>query len=66
VVLVGWKLPPIWWVKLNTDGARKMGEIGGCGGVIRGRDGERIDSFAKGVGSYSVYIWKSCRGFYEG
>jgi len=40
VILVWWKPPPIGWVKLNTDGACKMGEIGGCGGVIRGNDRE--------------------------
>jgi len=42
VILVGWKLPPKGWVKLDTDGVCKEGEIAGCGWVIRGSDGSGL------------------------
>ncbi|MCI21554.1 putative ribonuclease H protein, partial [Trifolium medium] len=47
---ISWEAPPEGWIRLNTDGScREDGHIG-CGGIIRGRDGEWIGGFAKFVG----------------
>ncbi|PNX89176.1 hypothetical protein L195_g045293, partial [Trifolium pratense] len=37
--LICWKPPIDGRVKLNTDGARKVGGCAGCCGLIRGSDG---------------------------
>jgi hypothetical protein len=39
-ILVGWKHPRVNWIKLNTDGSCRYDGIIGCGGVIRGSEGE--------------------------
>ncbi|PNX58030.1 ribonuclease H [Trifolium pratense] len=44
------------YVKLNTDGAYKDKQVAGCGGVIRGSQGEWIGGFAKNVGLCSAFI----------
>ncbi|MCI24501.1 ribonuclease H protein, partial [Trifolium medium] len=56
VRLVSWKPPPDGWVKVNTDGACKEGRIAGCGGLIRGSDGEWLGGFAKFLGACSAYV----------
>lgn len=35
-MMVGWKCPPMGWVKVGTDGARKEDGRAGCGGIIGG------------------------------
>jgi len=65
MVFVGWKPPPNGWVKLNFDGSCKDNGIAGCGGIIRGSDGEWLGGFAKRIGKCSAYmaeLW----GVYEG
>jgi ribonuclease HI len=65
MVFVGWKPPPNGWVKLNSDGSCKDNGIAGCGGIIRGSDGEWLGGFAKRIGKCSAYmaeLW----GVYEG
>jgi len=53
---VGWKEPPIGWVKINTDGACKDGSIAGCGGLIRGSEGEWLAGFSKFLGKCNAFI----------
>jgi hypothetical protein len=40
VVLLWWSPPPVGWVRLNTDGYCRDGGHIGCGGIIRGSNGE--------------------------
>ncbi|GAU22007.1 hypothetical protein TSUD_111460 [Trifolium subterraneum] len=47
--LICWKPPIVGRVKLKTDGARKVGGCAGCGGLIRGSDGQWLGGFAKHV-----------------
>ncbi|MCI29347.1 hypothetical protein A2U01_0050556 [Trifolium medium] len=35
-----WKPPPEGWVRLNMDGSCKEGNRAGCGGLVRGSEGE--------------------------
>jgi hypothetical protein len=35
------------WVRLNTDGSSKDNAKAGCGGLIRGSDGEWLGGFSK-------------------
>jgi ribonuclease HI len=65
VALVGWKCPQVGWVKLNSDGACRKDGRSGCGGVIRGSDGEWLGGFAKYVGRCSVFV-AELWGVYEG
>ncbi|GAU43243.1 hypothetical protein TSUD_241340 [Trifolium subterraneum] len=65
VVMVGWKYPPSGWVKLNTDGSCRKDGRSGCGGVIRGSEGEWIGGFAKFVGRSNVYV-AELWGVFEG
>jgi hypothetical protein len=65
LVEVGWKPPVGSFVRLNTDEARKNDSRTGCGGVIRGNQGEWLGGFAKGVGNCSAFmaeLW----GVFEG
>jgi ribonuclease HI len=52
-------------VRLNTDGACKENNIAGCGGIIRGNQGEWIGGFAKGIGDCSPFI-AELWGVFEG
>jgi ribonuclease HI len=65
IVLIGWKPPPVGWVKLNSDGACKHDGSAGCGGIIRGSDGEWLGGFAKKLGICSAYV-AELWGVYEG
>ncbi|CAJ2675557.1 unnamed protein product [Trifolium pratense] len=65
LVQIGWQPPNGSFVKLNTDGARKNNGRAGCGGVIRGSQGEWLGGFAKGVGSCSAFV-AELLGVYEG
>ncbi|KAK2399946.1 Polynucleotidyl transferase, ribonuclease H superfamily protein [Trifolium repens] len=61
----GWAVPVSNFVKLNTDGASKEGKIAGCGGVIRGSQGEWLGGFAKHIGSCSDFtaeLWGVVEG----
>jgi ribonuclease HI len=60
---IGWKPPIGNFVKLNTDGARKQNNKAGCGGVIRGSQGEWFGGFAKGVGDCSAFVAELWRVF---
>jgi ribonuclease HI len=55
IIQIGWSPPTLGWVCLNIDGACRDGVIG-CGGVIRGSDGEWINGFSKLIGRGDVYI----------
>ncbi|KAK2417023.1 heat shock 70 kDa protein [Trifolium repens] len=55
---INWKPPRENFVKLNTDGACKERKRVGCGGVIRGNQGEWLRGFAKNVGNCSAFIAK--------
>jgi ribonuclease HI len=55
-VLISWKPPPVGWVRLNTDGSCKEGNRAGCGGLVRGSEGEWLGGFPKFVGSCSACI----------
>jgi hypothetical protein len=54
--LIRWKPPKPLFVLLNTDGAVKENRIAGCGGVIRGDQGEWLGGFAKCVGLCSAFV----------
>jgi ribonuclease HI len=61
---IGWFPPSFGWVCLNIDGACRDGVIG-CGGVIRGSDGEWIHGFSKLIGRGDAYIaelWGALEG----
>jgi hypothetical protein len=47
---VGWENPTEYWIVVNTDGARKLNNTSGCGGVMRGRTREWCGGFARGLG----------------
>ncbi|MCH79931.1 ribonuclease H protein, partial [Trifolium medium] len=53
---IHWKPPRENFAKINTDGACKGRERAGCGGVIRGNQGEWLGGFVKGVGSCSAFV----------
>jgi ribonuclease HI len=53
---IKWKPPKENYVKLNTDGACKEGRTAGCGGVIRGNQGEWLGGFAKGVEYCNAFV----------
>ncbi|WCJ37652.1 Polynucleotidyl transferase ribonuclease H-like superfamily protein [Euphorbia peplus] len=64
--LIGWSVPFIHWVKLNTDGAVKGGQFrASVGGLIRDSQGTWIQGFARNIGICSVLraeLW----GIYDG
>jgi hypothetical protein len=49
IVMIGWKPLETTFVRLNTYGAYKQNQSAGCGGVIRGCEGEWLGGFAKGI-----------------
>jgi len=55
----------VGWVKINTDGARKEDGRAGCGGILRGSEGEWHGGFSKYVRMCSAYVAELC-GVYEG
>jgi L1 cell adhesion molecule like protein len=54
--MIKWCPPKPLYVKLNTDGAFKDKKIAGCGGVIRGNEGEWLGGFAKCVGLCCAFV----------
>ena len=63
---IRWERPVQGWKKLNTDGAcSDLHSLAGCGGVVRGEDGQWIVGFSKRIGvtnSFAAELW----GLYEG
>ncbi|GAU22839.1 hypothetical protein TSUD_282060 [Trifolium subterraneum] len=60
-----WKPPKLNFVKLNTDGACIDRKIAGCGGVIRGNQGEWLGGFAKKIGdcdAFTAELWGVLEG----
>ncbi|GAU34270.1 hypothetical protein TSUD_321160 [Trifolium subterraneum] len=53
---IGWIPPRDLFVRLNTDGAYKEHVVAGCGGLIRGSQGEWLGGFAKCVGLCSAFV----------
>jgi ribonuclease HI len=65
-VCIGWRYPPIDWVKINVDGCSK-GNPGlvGAGGVIRDAMGRWIVGFALNIGictSVGAELWAITNG----
>ncbi|PNX63747.1 ribonuclease H, partial [Trifolium pratense] len=58
MALIGWSPPQTNYIKLNTYGAFKDQHTAGCGGVIRGCDGEWLGGYAKGLGLCSAFVAK--------
>jgi ribonuclease HI len=56
ITMIGWKPPKPSFVSLHTDGASKEQHLSGCGGIVRGSQGEWIGGFAKNVGSCCSFI----------
>lgn len=54
---VKWIRPAPGWVKLNTDGSFTASNgLAGCGGLIRGSDGQWITGFAKSINVSSSIV----------
>ncbi|KAK4273561.1 hypothetical protein QN277_021939 [Acacia crassicarpa] len=65
-VQIRWVAPPDGWVKVNIDGVSK-GErrLAGCGGLIRGSQGEWLCGFTRKLGSCSAIkaeVWAVLSG----
>jgi ribonuclease HI len=64
--MIGWRPPKELFVRLNNDGAYKEHVVaGGCGGLLRGSQGEWLRGFAKCVGLCSAFL-AELWGVYEG
>jgi hypothetical protein len=64
--MINWKPPSQGWVKLNTNGAYKEGNVARCGGVICCSNGVWRGGFAKNLGVCSAYVaklWGVLEGF---
>lgn len=65
-IFVRWIPPLVGWVRLNTSVASKRNPgRAGCGGVIRGHEGEIFDMFASNCGTCSstrAELWGVLRG----
>jgi hypothetical protein len=56
LALIKWHAPKEGFIKINTDGACRSDQLAGCGGVIRGSQGEWIRGFAKNVGRCNAFM----------
>nr|POE96236.1 putative ribonuclease h protein [Quercus suber] len=58
---VKWVRPALGWAKLNTDGSFSAGNgPAGCGGIIRGSDGQWVTGFAMSINvssSIAAELW---------
>jgi len=65
-VFIGWRYPPIDWVKVNVDGCSKGNPgVAGAGGVIRDAMGKWIVGFAINIGictSVGAELWAIANG----
>lgn len=62
---VSWKAPSDGWIKLNTDGALNAVGAGGCGGVVRGAEGQWLCGFTSRIDasdSFCAEAWGLLRG----
>jgi ribonuclease HI len=55
-VMISWKAPPMEWVRLNRDGSCGYNDVLGCGGVLRGSDGEWLGGFSKFIGQGKLFV----------
>jgi ribonuclease HI len=55
-IMIKWCPPKPLYVKLNANGVFKDKKVVGCGGVIRGTEGEWLGGFAKCVGLCSAFV----------
>ncbi|KAJ0027643.1 hypothetical protein Pint_36567 [Pistacia integerrima] len=56
VRVVLWKVPPLLWVKVNTDGLSKGSPgLSACGGVFRSNSGEFLGGFLINLGFEFAY-----------
>jgi ribonuclease HI len=53
---IGWKLPELDWIVVNTDGARTSAGSCGCAGVVRDSSGEWLGGYARALGDCSNII----------
>ncbi|MCI66699.1 ribonuclease H protein, partial [Trifolium medium] len=63
--MVAWKPPRTGWVKINTDEACREDGCTGCGGLIKGSEGEWLGGFAKSLGSCHAFV-AELWGVFEG
>ncbi|GAU10733.1 hypothetical protein TSUD_425170, partial [Trifolium subterraneum] len=56
VIQIGWQPPPSGWIRLNTDGSCDENGRIGCGGILRGSEGEWLGGYAKFIGKGNAYI----------
>jgi hypothetical protein len=54
--LVLWKIPPIWWYKVNTDGL-VVNNVAACGEIFRDHLANHVASFAQKLGMVSVLLY---------
>lgn len=59
VIDVGWKCPPVGWVKINMDGANKDSCVARCGGLIRCLKGVLLGGFSKYSGKCNAFVAES-------
>lgn len=66
VKMVGWEKPEVGWVTFNTDGSYREGDdLGGCGGVFRGCNGEWLAGFCYRIGGCNALlaeVWAVLQG----
>jgi ribonuclease HI len=55
-VMISSKAPPMEWVRLNIDGSCGYNDVLGCGGVLRGSDGEWLGGFSKFIGQGKLFV----------
>jgi hypothetical protein len=62
VTMIGWSPLKPNFVMLNTDGMCKEQGLSGCGGIVRGSEGEWIGGFAKCIGLSKFCIYSGVVG----
>jgi hypothetical protein len=64
-VWISWRKPNDRWVRLNIYGADIGGQFAGCGGIIRGTNGQWLVNFSLNLGRCNAYISKSFGGCWK-
>ena len=55
--LIGWDAPPMGWIKVNSDGARKSSSgLASAGGLLRDDQGRWVTGFAVNLGRCSALM----------